>query len=100
MNVGPLYEKDGSIYSVAENRIFTGPGVSGGPPKYKYNMWEAYTPEQMRAVCDITKKLLEEFPIIKSDPTKRMIGHEDVDPTRKTDVGPAFRWDELRAVII
>ena len=99
MNVGPLYEKNGVIWTVAENKKFVGAGASaGGPPKYQHTMWEAYPPTQIDAVISLTKKLLVEFPIIKTDPMTRMTGHEDVDPTRKTDPGPVWNWDIIRAL--
>jgi len=99
MNVGPLVQRDTMIYSIAENRIFTGPGVSGGPPKYPHSMWEAYTTKQIDVLTNLTKLLITEFPIVKTDLTTRLIGHEDVDPTRKMDPGPAFPWEVLRQAV-
>jgi len=101
MNVGPLVQKNGVIYSVAENKEFNGPGASGGgPPKYQYTMWEAYADEQIKAVIELTKILVREFPILAQDPVTRLIGHEDVDPTRKQDPGPLMPWDLIRSAAV
>jgi len=99
MNVGPLLEVDGKIYSAIDmSREFKGPATSCNNNKYKYSLWEAYPQPQMDVVCEITRKLLEEFPLVGTEPEIRMIGHEDVDPSRKIDVGPAFDWNMVRSL--
>ena len=96
MNVGPLYKKDDKIYSVAEDKEFNGPGMSAGAGKYKYTLWESYSPPQLEDVIALTRQLVQEFPILASSPETRLIGHEDVDPTRKIDPGPAMVWELIR----
>ena len=96
MNVGPLYEKDGKIYTIAENKEFNGPGMSGGPPKYQYELWEAYAPLQIDDVIALTKQLVKEFPALATDPDRFLVGHEDVDPSRKIDPAIAFPWQLIR----
>lgn len=69
-----------------EGEVFIGP--DGAP-------WDAYPEKQLRAVVALTKQLVERFPIL-ADGKDRLVGHQDVDPTRKTDPGPAFAWQRVR----
>jgi len=101
MNVGPLVEKDGDFVTLS-GKPFTGSGVSAGgrhpgrDSDYPHTSWEAYGPAQLDALVELLKKLAAEFPILGTDPIARVTGHENVDPTRKMDPGPAFPWDIVR----
>jgi len=98
MNVGPLVEVAGKIFATIDMaREFKGPIYKYGGSEYKYSLWEEYPQTQLDAVLDITRQLVNEFPIIKESPMTRLIGHEDVDPSRKLDPGPAYPWDIVRA---
>ncbi|ACY83502.1 N-acetyl-anhydromuranmyl-L-alanine amidase [Edwardsiella piscicida] len=55
----------------------------------------AYTPPQYRALVEISALLMRHYPI---SPT-RVTGHSDIAPGRKTDPGPAFRWDEYHRLL-
>ena len=101
MNVGPLVEIDGKVYSTIDMaREFKGSIAHYTGDKYKYSLWEAYSPTQMDVVCEITRKLLTEFPIVGTEPEIRMIGHEDVDPSRKLDPGGVFNWNQIRDLAV
>lgn len=96
MNVGPLVERDGEWFDLNGKRFRGAMVCAGGPPRYRFTVWEAYAAPQIAALCNLTNALARVFPILTSDPG-RLVGHEDVDPTRKTDPGPAFPWAIVRA---
>lgn len=98
VNLGPILQKDGKLVDVY-GRAFDGAGVSAQHkhPKWKdWTMWEAYNPQQVDALVELTKKLVGLHPILGAEPEKRLIGHDDVDPTRKCDPGPHFPWTIIR----
>lgn len=104
VNVGPLVQFNGGYWMVdgagRPLRPFQGSLVSaGGAPRYRYEIWEAYSVAAIEAVCRLTAMLGECFPILRSDPVARLVGHEDVDPRRKMDPGPAFPWSIVRAAV-
>ena len=49
-----------------------------------------YPPNQYKTLIKVTKALMEAYPNISVD---NIVGHEDIDPVRKTDPGEAFDWD-------
>ncbi|WP_045858194.1 1,6-anhydro-N-acetylmuramyl-L-alanine amidase AmpD [Teredinibacter purpureus] len=51
---------------------------------------EPYTTEQYRSLGTLTKSILRQFPAINA--VRRIVGHSDISPNRKTDPGPAFDW--------
>lgn len=57
---------------------------------------KAYEPEQYRALSDVIRALVDAYPSLSLD---RIAGHSDVAPGRKTDPGPAFDWQRLRALL-
>lgn len=97
MNVGPIVP-DGDGWKTLSKKKFDGVGVSAGgkhpgrDSNYEHTQWEAYGPEQMAALVGLTKQLCTEFPILLQGLEERLTGHENVDPSRKTDPGPAFPW--------
>ena len=101
MCVGPVVPK-GDGWATPNGKSFTGPMVSAGGKRpgreddYPYTSWEAYRPAQMDALVELTKKLVAEFPILTQGPEYRLTGHENVDPSRKMDVGPHFPWKLIR----
>lgn len=92
-NVGPLIPQDGGFVTLS-GKPFTGPGASYQWGDYLH--WEAYTPEAIDTVVELTKKLIVEFPEVGADLNTRLVGHVDVDPSRKIDPGPLFPWEILR----
>ena len=55
---------------------------------------EAYTDLQYVSLHQVTTVLMQAYPSISSD---RITGHEFISPRRKTDPGPAFKWQRLFA---
>ena len=55
-----------------------------------------YTERQYHELAAVTRALRQRFPKINLE---RIVGHCDVAPGRKTDPGPAFNWDKLRALL-
>jgi AmpD protein len=56
----------------------------------------AYEPVQYRALSDVILALCEAYPSLSA---QRIAGHSDIAPGRKTDPGPAFDWQRLRALL-
>ncbi len=57
---------------------------------------QPYTGSQYRELAAITRALQGYFPAITA---RRIVGHCDVAPQRKTDPGPAFDWHYYRALL-
>lgn len=55
-----------------------------------------YTDIQYRRLASLLGALMDVWPGITAD---RITGHADIAPGRKTDPGPAFQWDRLRALL-
>lgn len=54
-----------------------------------------YEEEQYRALVDILKWSLNNYPAITPD---RIVGHEHVAPKRKNDPGPFFDWNRIKGL--
>ena len=55
-----------------------------------------YEPGQYRALAELVRALLRAYPGLSA---RRIAGHEEIAPGRKTDPGPAFDWARLRAAL-
>jgi AmpD protein len=55
-----------------------------------------YTEAQYQVLAEVSKVLLETYPLINAD---RIVGHSDIAPGRKTDPGPAFQWDHYKQLL-
>lgn len=55
-----------------------------------------YTRRQYLALAQVVPRLLARYPALN---LKRMVGHSDISPGRKTDPGPAFDWTYARQLI-
>lgn len=51
---------------------------------------QPFTQEQYQALTQVTQALQQSYPITVS----RITGHSDIAPTRKTDPGPFFNWQQ------
>lgn len=100
-NLGWLKRGQDNVIRDAWKRPFTG-GVfeadDGG-------LWEAYTDPQLEAVTWLVESLIGLFPRLALQDEgpgelPRICGHQDVDPSRKVDPGPAFPMAELRAAVL
>jgi AmpD protein len=56
----------------------------------------AYEPAQYRALSTAIRALCLAYPSLSPE---RVAGHNDIAPGRKTDPGPAFDWQRLRALL-
>jgi AmpD protein len=53
---------------------------------------EAYSDDQYACLQQVAHSLMLAYPKISRD---RITGHEFISPRRKTDPGPAFKWQTL-----
>jgi AmpD protein len=56
----------------------------------------AYEPAQYRMLAATILMLCSAYPTLS---VQRIAGHEDIAPGRKTDPGPTFDWQRLRALL-
>jgi len=55
-----------------------------------------YQPMQYRQLCSVILQLCAAYPSLSLE---HIAGHSDIAPGRKTDPGPAFDWERLRALL-
>ena len=55
-----------------------------------------FEPAQYERLGEVIAALLEAYPGLSDE---RITGHSDIAPGRKTDPGPAFDWERLRAAL-
>jgi len=96
-NLGPLEPKGGRLYDVW-GRAFDGPTFTDDQGQ----AWEAYPDAQLETVAWLVETLVDLFPRLALEDAgpgelSRIVGHQDVDPTRKVDPGPAFPLELIRA---
>jgi N-acetylmuramoyl-L-alanine amidase len=91
MNVGPIVAVGDGTHRTVTGRAFTGAGMSAvhKDERWPYTTWEAYPPAQVDAVIVLCKRIMMEIGQLE------IFGHEDVDPSRKSDPGPAWNWTEF-----
>lgn len=91
-NWGPLKKKGNDYFcwpnNYAQRFIGTEPFKDN-----KGGFWENYPDVQIKALIEISKYILEQFPAITLD---NIVGHENIAPGRKQDPGPAFPWERVR----
>jgi AmpD protein len=49
-----------------------------------------FTDKQYEILINVTQEIMKRFPMINK---KRIIGHSEIAPDRKTDPGPNFEWE-------
>jgi AmpD protein len=57
---------------------------------------EPFEPDQYDALVNLTRCLQDAYPKIEG---RRIIGHSDICPGRKTDPGPCFEWNTYRMML-
>lgn len=95
MNLGPLKATTDSkgrttFIAEADAKPWNDTGVSaldGG-------FWEPFPTPQVDALVLLLDQIYERHPSLREK--SRLVGHQDVDPTRKRDPGPAFPWAVVR----
>jgi AmpD protein len=55
-----------------------------------------YTDAQYDQLPEVVQSLFSAYPSLSA---KRIVGHSDIAPGRKTDPGPAFDWDRLKSSV-
>ena len=55
-----------------------------------------YTEAQYQRLTELTRWLMQQYPAITPE---RIVGHQHIAPTRKTDPGPAFDWPRYRLAL-
>ena len=58
---------------------------------------EPYTDQQYACLGQVTQCLMAEYPALTA---KRIRGHSDIAPSRKTDPGPAFDWQRFTGLLV
>ncbi|MHB1566888.1 MAG: 1,6-anhydro-N-acetylmuramyl-L-alanine amidase AmpD [Acidiferrobacter sp.] len=58
---------------------------------------EPFEETQYRVLVDVTRALIQVYPDITD---RRLYGHADIAPGRKTDPGPYFDWGRYRAAVL
>ncbi|RUO37525.1 1,6-anhydro-N-acetylmuramyl-L-alanine amidase AmpD [Aliidiomarina shirensis] len=103
-----LIRRDGEIIQYVDfNRRAWHAGVSSWQGRERCNDYSIgielegtdstpYTKQQYQALAEVTRVLQQHYPAITNE---RIVGHEDIAPGRKTDPGPAFDWQQYRALI-
>lgn len=91
MNLGWLKIRNGLLFDAYGKPFVFGP-IYENPMAEPHAHWEAYPGKQLETLTLLLRTLATTFPVLRDDPAKRVVGHQHVDPTRKTDPGPAFPW--------
>lgn len=92
-NLGPLKAESGRLWD-AYGKAYTGPTFVDSTGRH----WEPYPEAQIVAVAKLVSELvaLEPKLLVDDGPgLPRICGHQDVDPSRKLDPGPAFPWERV-----
>ena len=58
---------------------------------------EPYADQQYACLGQVTQCLMAEYPALTA---KRIRGHSDIAPSRKTDPGPAFDWQRFTGLLL
>lgn len=89
-NAGPLSQDDSGDLRDAEGR----PLYEQVPTiEVRGQLWEAYPEQQIGALLVLLEDIHDALMMAEPLP---LIGHDEVDPLRKQDPGPAFPWRRFR----
>jgi len=93
-NPGPITKKADGTFETWYKKPVPKEAVYNGSHRNKVTKcqyWHKYTKAQIGKVYEICKALKEAYGI------KYVLGHEEISPGRKSDPGPAYPLDKLRA---
>ena len=90
MNLGPLQASGNSFVAEADKKPWTSSGMTASDGSF----WEPFPTAQIDTLVGLLDRIYEHHPGLKE--SKRLVGHQDVDPTRKRDPGPVFPWQVIR----
>jgi N-acetylmuramoyl-L-alanine amidase len=97
VNWGPLKQTAfGQFFSWSGARIENEDVVEvepKAPDSFRRRFWHRYPEEQISAAIEISLLLCQHYRL------EDILGHSDVAPARKTDPGPAFPMQHLRAIL-
>ena len=65
------------------------------PNGTRFKYWAAFDEPQVTAAIQVTEALLAEYPDIGD-----VLGHDDIAPTRKIDVSPAFPMEIFKGLLL
>lgn len=98
VNWGPLFQAtDSHFRPVGFNDVIDPADVYVGRhknPRCSFEFWHKYSDEQVDACIRLCRELLDKYPSIRE-----IVGHDDIAPNRKFDVGPAWDWAGFRAAL-
>jgi N-acetylmuramoyl-L-alanine amidase len=95
-NAGCLVRSGGKWVSPLTRRVYPENEVTvathkNAPPGSQPCGWHAYTPEQIEATLACGLALVKQYALAD------VLGHEDIAPGRKSDPGPDFPMESIRA---
>ena len=99
MNVGPLVRKaHGKWWTTGPfQKRWYGSMVSAAQEGSHFTAWEPFDVRQIESLINLLYFLTEEYPVLDAS---TILGHSDVDPTRKIDPGPVFPWEVIHEAIL
>jgi len=88
---GRWHTRGGKSVFYTDAEVLMARHKSGGPER----AWHRYSSEQLETLERAAIAIVRAYPSIKE-----IVGHEDVNPSRKTDPGPAFPMHEFRTKVL
>jgi len=92
-NAGPLTKLANNKWKASFGKVYEPDEVIKAVHKHQQRPkgWHIYTAQQLDALIELSELLVAEYQL------EDILGHEDISPGRKTDPGPAFPMEEIKA---